>query len=100
MVTSQQMLNTTEIILIKHTCCGMLSFSNADAVANISKNLGPAEEAAIQEAFRSDFLPFGDLEGTLKEEVQWLKESPLVNKGTKASGWIYQLEDGRVRWVV
>lgn len=39
-VISEQLLGTTEIILVKHTGCGMLTFKNEDAYAVVEKNLG------------------------------------------------------------
>ncbi len=39
-VISQQLLGTTEIVLVKHTGCGMLTFKNEDAYAIVEKNLG------------------------------------------------------------
>lgn len=41
-VISQQLLGTTEIVLVKHTGCGMLTFKNEDAYAIVEKNLGYA----------------------------------------------------------
>jgi len=39
-VISEQLLGTTEILLIKHTGCGMLTFNNEDAYVIVEKNLG------------------------------------------------------------
>jgi carbonic anhydrase len=39
-VISEQLLGTTEIILVKHTGCGMLTFKNEDAYGVVAKNLG------------------------------------------------------------
>jgi len=40
MVISEQLLGTTEIVLVKHTRCGMLTFTNEDAYDIVDKNLG------------------------------------------------------------
>ena len=45
-VVSQQMLGTSEVILVKHTGCGMLTFKNEDAHAIVEESLGP--EAASE----------------------------------------------------
>ena len=37
-IISNQLLGTTEIVLVKHTGCGMLTFQNADARAVVEKN--------------------------------------------------------------
>lgn len=39
-VISQQLLGTHEILLVKHTGCGMLTFKNEDAFGLVEKNLG------------------------------------------------------------
>lgn len=39
-VISQQLLGTHEIVLVKHTGCGMLTFKNEDAYGIVEKNLG------------------------------------------------------------
>ena len=44
-----------------------------------------------------DFLPFPHLETSIKENVQWLQDHPLVLKETAVSGWVYDVSSGRVR---
>jgi len=98
-VISQQLLGTNEILLVKHTGCGMVTFDNATAKGVVEKNLGQAGVDALS-AFGGDFQPFPDLEGALKSDVDILKTSPLVSKGTNISGWVYEVETGKVRHVV
>ena len=99
LVISEQLLGTEEILLIKHTGCGMLTFKNEDGVAVVKKNLG---EEVVQElgAFKSDFITFPDLEGAVKEDVDFLKGSKLIPEKIKVSGWVYEVETGKVRSVV
>lgn len=98
-VISQQLLGTNEIILVKHTGCGMLTFKNEDAQAVVEKNLGQAGKEALS-AFNSDFQPFGDLDGSVRWDVDFLKSQACVNKDTAISGWVYEVENGQVRQVV
>jgi len=99
LVISEQLLGTEEILLIKHTGCGMLTFKNEDAVGIVRKNLG--EEATGQlEEFKGDFLPFPDLDGAVKDDVEYLKGSKLIPDKIKISGWVYEVETGKVRSVV
>lgn len=44
-----------------------------------------------------DFLEIADLEANVKEDVEFLKGHPLLLEGTKISGWIYHVENGKVR---
>ena len=98
-IISQQLLGTDEILLIKHTGCGMLTFQNKDAYGVVEKGLGqPAAEKLRQSEF--DFLPFPELEGQTKKEVEWLRGSEFVRKeDQKVSGWIYDVETGKVKQV-
>jgi len=99
---SQQLLGTKEILLIKHTGCGMLSFKNEDAYKVVEGNLGEEVGGKLREE-GFDFLPFGSLEEETKRDVQWLRGNDLVVKGEdgerKVSGWVYEVETGKVRKV-
>ena len=97
-IISNQLLGTTEVLLIKHTGCGMLTFKNEDAAAVVEKNLGTQ---AKEEAAGLDFQPFGDLEEAVRRDVEFLKGSKLVGGGgVQASGWVYEVETGKVKRVV
>ncbi|KAJ7864500.1 hypothetical protein B0H14DRAFT_2200339, partial [Mycena olivaceomarginata] len=41
-----------------------------------------------------DFLEFKDLEESVKDDVKFLEESPLIVGGTRITGWIHHLETG------
>ena len=99
LVISEQLLGTTEIILVKHTGCGMLTFKNEDAVGIVKKNLG---EGAAKElaSFGGDFQAFPDLESAVASDVEFLKGSSLIPDHIKISGWVYEVETGKVRSVV
>ncbi|KAI0555462.1 beta carbonic anhydrase clade D [Xylaria curta] len=96
-VISEQLLGTREIILVKHTGCGMLTFTNDDAHAIVKKNLGPA---ALAELAALDFLPFPDLDKAVKDDVEFLKVSTTVPDDVPITGWVYEVETGKVRQVV
>ena len=95
-VISQQLLGATAVLLVKHTGCGMLTFDDAMARDLVKKNAG---EAAAKEVEGLDFLTFAKLEESVREEVEWLK-SRSVEKGVGVSGWVYEVETGKVRRVV
>lgn len=97
LVISQQLLGTNEVLLIKHTGCGMLTFQNEDAHAVVKQNLGDGAVKALS-AFGGDFQPFPDLDGAVRDDVRLLQGNEL-NKAT-VSGWVYEVETGRVRRVV
>ncbi|ETS78159.1 hypothetical protein PFICI_10221 [Pestalotiopsis fici W106-1] len=96
-IISEQLLGTREIILIKHTGCGMLTFQNEDAHGIVKKNLG---DAAAKKIEGLDFLPFPDLEQAVRDDVEFLKSVETVPKDVTVSGWVYEVESGKVRQVV
>ncbi|KAK4669998.1 uncharacterized protein QC763_207790 [Podospora pseudopauciseta] len=98
-VISEQLLGTNEIVLVKHTGCGMLTFKNEDAYGIVEKNLG--EEAVAELTAKNlDFLPFPELEKAVEDDVAFLKASKLVPDSVTISGWIYEVESGKTRRVV
>lgn len=99
LVISQQLLSTQEIILVKHTGCGMLTFKNNDAAGIVRKNLGEEATAELS-AFKGDFQPFPELEAAVKDDVEFLKGSKLIPESVAISGWIYEVETGKVKSVV
>ncbi|KAK3984402.1 carbonic anhydrase [Cladorrhinum sp. PSN332] len=98
-VISEQLLGTNEIILVKHTGCGMLTFENADAYGVVEKNLGAGAVAELK-AKNLDFLPFPKLEEAVEKDVGFLKASKLVPDSVTISGWVYEVESGKTRRVV
>lgn len=96
LVISQQLLGTTDVLVVKHTGCGMLTFDDATARGLVKKNKG---EAAAKEVEQVDFLTFQQLENAVREDVAWLK-SKAVEKGINLSGWVYEVETGKIRKVV
>jgi carbonic anhydrase len=90
---SQRLLGTTEIVVIHHTDCGMVTFANEDLVAKIRSDLGA-------DASGWDFLPFSDLEASVRVDVQTLRDSPFIPREIPISGAIYDVRSGRVTEVV
>jgi carbonic anhydrase len=95
-VISQQLLGTTEVLVVKHTGCGMLTFDNDTAKGLVKKNKG---DAAAKEVHDLDFLTFKDLEAEVKSDVEWL-QSKAVEEGINFTGWVYEVETGKARKIV
>lgn len=91
-IISQQLLGTQEIAVFHHTDCGMLMFSNPDIKALLEQRY----PTAADEIKAIDFLPFSNLEQSVKDDVEYLKQHPLVLKDIKITGWIYEVETGKV----
>jgi carbonic anhydrase len=93
LVISQRLLGTQEIVVLHHTDCGMVTFSNADLAAKVQSDLGV--DVAGQ-----DFLPFSDLEQSVRDDVAILRASPLIPADIPISGAIYDVDTGVVHEVV
>jgi carbonic anhydrase len=92
LVISQRLLGTNEIAVIHHTDCGMLTFTNPELHARVKEDLG-ADSTAI------DFLPFSDLEESVREDVAFLVSSPLIPRDIPIRGFIYDVRTGRLNEV-
>ena len=75
----------------------MLTFKNEDAHAVVQKQLGAG---AGEELAGLDFQPFPDLEQGVKDDVALLKNSKAIPDSVTISGWVYEVETGKVRQVV
>ncbi|KAG9196004.1 carbonic anhydrase [Alternaria panax] len=95
-VISQQLLGTREVILVKHTGCGMLTFDNETAKAVVMEKRG---EVAVREIEAMDFHTFRDLETQVKKDIQWLRIK-AIEENIRFSGWIYDVETGKISRIV
>ena len=93
LVISERLLGTNEVVVIHHTDCGMLTFQNEDLIAKIKEDLGV-------DATGRDFLPFPDLEQSVRDDVETLRDSELIPDDISVSGAIYDVETGEMREVV
>jgi len=88
---SQRLLGTREIILMHHTDCGMLSFSDEELRAEIH------EEVGIKPHFSME--PFSDLEEDVRQSMARIQHSPFIPHKESVRGFIYEVETGRLREV-
>ncbi len=93
LVISERLLGTEEVVVIHHTDCGMLTFSNEDLTAKIKEDLGV-------DASGQDFLPFSDLEESVRGDVEKIRASDLIPDDISVSGAIYDVKTGQLREVV
>ena len=84
LVISELLLGTEEILLVKHTDCGMLTFTNEDAHAVVKQTLGNDGQKELEGL---DFQPFPDLEQGVNDDVQFLKDSRAIPDTVTVSGW-------------
>ncbi len=96
LVISHELLGTREIVVIHHTDCGMLTFSNTDIQQKLADELGPE---AGQAAAGIDFLPFSDLNQSVRDDVATIRSSPLVPDDIPVTGFVYDVQTGRLNQV-
>lgn len=78
----------------------MLTFQNPDALGIVKSNLGEEGVKAVADGFKGEFIPFPDLEKEVKSDVEWLKGNKAIPDSVEISGWVYEVETGKVRSVV
>lgn len=100
LIISEQLLGTNEIIVIKHTGCGMLTFTDADADNIVKERLGQKALQETKDVFGGAWKPFPHLEDAVKKDVEFLKASEAIPKDITISGWVYEVETGKVKSVV
>ncbi|KAJ6780565.1 hypothetical protein PWT90_11056 [Aphanocladium album] len=88
---SQQLLGTREIVLIHHTDCGMLTFTD-----EVLRN--KVKEELKENVDHVSFLPFPDLKESVVEDVALLKKSGLV-LDVPITGYIYDVKTGAINKV-
>jgi carbonic anhydrase len=85
---SQHLLGTEEIMLIHHTDCGMLTFSDKEF-----------EQMLEQEAGERPGWParsFADLEEDVRDSLRRIRESPFIPRKHEVRGFIYDVKTGRL----
>jgi carbonic anhydrase len=85
---SQRLLGTTEIILIHHTDCGMLTFNDDDFKRAIQ------DETGVKPPWSAEAFP--DLAEDVRQSLQRIENSPFVTKHTSARGFIFDVATGKL----
>jgi carbonic anhydrase len=93
LVISQRLLGTTEIVVIHHTDCGMLTFSNDQLRAKVRADLGAEAGDSVRD---TDFLPFADVEASVRDDIAILRASPLIPNEIPIRGFVYDVRTGRL----
>ena len=89
---SQQLLGTNAVVIVHHTDCGMLTFDNATMHGICQERLGV-------DASDIDFLPFADLEQSVRDDVEIVRSSSLIPNDIEVTGFVYDVKTGRLHEV-
>jgi len=88
---SQRLLGTTEIILIHHTDCGMLTFTDDEFKRSVQDDTGIKPEWAAE--------AFSDLDEDVRQSIARIQASPFIPHKDSVRGFVYEVETGRLREV-
>jgi carbonic anhydrase len=88
LVISHHLLGTQEAIVIGHTDCGMVTFTNDD----LHGKLGPESESI-------DFQPFPDVDARVRQSVETIRSAPLLPDSFAATGFVYDVTTGKLNAV-
>jgi carbonic anhydrase len=90
LVLSTRLLGTTEIMIINHTDCGMLRFTDNELEDRLRKETGRAPIAPAK------FYSFTDAAANTKEQIQKARSHPWISSAVPVRGFVYDVETGRL----
>ena len=88
---SQNLLGTEEIILIHHTDCGMLTFTDEELAEKLDRETGERPEWRAH--------AFADLEEDVSEGIAVIKASPFIPRKESVRGFVFDVKTGELREV-
>lgn len=88
---SQRLLGTREILVIAHTDCGMLSFTDETLKSQIQADTGVRPSFAME--------TFSDLDQEVRQSIARIRSSPFVPHQDAVRGFVFDVETGRLREV-
>jgi carbonic anhydrase len=83
---SQRLLGTQEIILIHHTDCGMLTFTDDEFKASIQQETGLKPSWAAES--------FSDVEADVRQSIGRIKASPFIPHTDQVRGFVFDVATG------
>ena len=92
LVISHWLLGTEQAVVIGHTGCGMLTFTNDELRGGLAYETGASTNDI-------DFHPFTDLEESVRSSVRRVEDSPLLPDAFTATGFVYDIRSGRLQEV-
>ncbi|WP_216897921.1 beta-class carbonic anhydrase [Nocardia alni] len=88
---SQRLLGTSEIILIHHTDCGMLTFTDDEFKRSIQ------DETGIKPAWSAE--AFADLDEDVRQSLRRIQASPFITKTSSLRGFVFDVATGKLNEV-
>jgi carbonic anhydrase len=88
---SQRLLGTEEIILIHHTDCGMLTFTDDEFKKSVQDDTGIKPEWAVE--------AFPDLEEDVRQSIARIKANPFIPRKDSVRGFTFDVATGKLNEV-
>jgi carbonic anhydrase len=88
LVISQRLLGTEAIILVHHTDCGMVTFTDGDVKDAIEADTG------IRPSFALEAFP--DAEEDVRQSIARIRANPFIPRTDDVRGFVYQVETGKL----
>src|ERR1700761_8007345 len=85
---SQNLLGTTEIVLVHHTDCGMLTFTDEEFAQKLEDETGERPEWSAH--------AFGDLEGDVRAGIEKIRGSAFIPRTDSVRGFVYDVHTGEL----
>ena|ERR1700743_453880 len=89
---SQNLLGTEEIVLVHHTDCGMLTFTDEEFAQKLEDETGERPEWSAH--------AFPDLEGDVREGIARIRQSAFIPKTDSVRGFVYDVHTGALTEVL
>jgi carbonic anhydrase len=90
LVLSTRLLGTREIMIINHTDCGMLRFTDGEMEDRLRNETGRAPIAPAR------FYSFTDAEKNTREQIQKARSHPWLSQEVPIRGFVYDVGTGRL----
>lgn len=91
LVISQRLLGTTEIVLIHHTECGMVTFRDDEVKDQIEADTGLRPSFALE--------AFADVEEDVRQSIRRIQACPFIPVKDRIRGFVYDVKTGRLNEV-
>jgi carbonic anhydrase len=89
---SQNLLGTEEIVLVHHTDCGMLTFTDEELAQKLEDETGQRPEWSAH--------AFSNLEDDVRSGIAKIRESPFIPRTDSVRGFVYDVHTGALDEVV
>ena len=90
LVLSTRLLGSREIMIINHTDCGMLRFTDSELEQRLRKETGQSPIAPAR------FYSFTDAEANTKEQIQKARSHPWISPDVPVRGFVFDVSTGRL----